>query len=97
MNFLGIDPGQSNSREGREDPDRIMRQQKAQVVAVEEGGVGEAGAGDMAEEAEGEAGMPVTELRRIGTNLRGAITTGNEAMTRRWRGQAPRLHSEIVH
>jgi len=62
MNFLGINLDQLNSHEGREDPDRVMRQQRAQVVAVEEGGVGAAGAGDMAEEAEGEAEMPVTEL-----------------------------------
>lgn len=84
-----------NSRGEREDPDRIMRWQKAQVVAVEGGGVGATGAGDMEEEAEVE--MPVTELPRIGTKLRGAIITGSEVMTRRWRGQAPHLHSEIIH
>jgi len=60
MNFLGINLDQSNSREGREDPD--VRRQRAQVVAAEEGGVGAAGAGETAEEAEGEGEMPVTEL-----------------------------------
>ena len=92
MSFPGINQDQLNSREGREDPDRVMRWQRVQVVAVEEGG---AGAGDMAEE--GEAEIPVTELSRIRTRLRGVITTGSEAMTRRWRGQAPHLRSEIVH
>jgi len=95
MNFLGINRGQLNSHEGKGDPDRIVRRQRAQVVVVEEGGVGAAGAGDMAEEAEAE--MPVTELPRIGTKLRGEITTGSEVMTRRWQGQALYLHSEIIH
>ena len=96
-NFLGINQDQMNSHEEKEDPDRIVRRRRALVVVVEVGGGGAAGGGDMAEEVGVEAEIPVIELPRTGTKLRGAITTGNEAMTRRWRGQAPHLHSEIVH
>lgn len=66
-------------------------------MAVEEGGVGAAGAGGVVEEGEGKAGIPVRGPSRTRTKLRGAITTGSEVMTRRLRGQAHHLRREIVH
>jgi hypothetical protein len=56
-NFLGINQARSNPCEGREDPDRLIRRERAQVVAVE-GGVGVAGAGDAVEEVEARRRSP---------------------------------------
>ena len=72
----------------REDPDKLIRRERALIVAVEEEGVGEAEAGGAAGEEEAEVGMPVTGLQRTRTKLRGAITTGSGVMTRRWQGEA---------
>ena len=91
-NFLVINQGRLNPREGKEDPDRLIRRGKTQVVVVEEGGVG---AAEVVEEAGAET--PVTGLRRTRIKLRGAITTGNGVMTRRWRGRDRRPRSIVVH
>ena len=98
MSFLGTDQVRLNHCEGREDPDRLVRWGRAQVavavVAVEEAG---AEVVDMVEEGEVEAGTPVTGLSRTRTKLRGATTTGNGVMTRRWRGEGRHLRSIIAH
>jgi hypothetical protein len=93
--FLGTKQGRLNPHQGREDLDRLVRWQMAQAVAVEGGGVNAVEAVDVVEEAE--AGTSVTGLSRTSTKLRGVITTGNEVMTRRWRGQEHHLHNITVH
>lgn len=94
-NFLGINRARSNPHEGREDPDRVTRRERGPVVAAEGGAGAAEGAEvvDPVEEAEAGAGMPVTELSRTRTKLRGAITTGNGVTTRRWRRQGRHLRS----
>jgi hypothetical protein len=100
MSSLGIDQARLNPREGREDPGRaiVIRWERVQGVAaavvVEGGGVDVV---DVVEEGEGKEGTLVTGPPRTRTNPRGAITTGNEVMTRRWRGEGRHLRSAIVH
>ena len=84
--FLGINQVRLSPRAGRRDPGRFIRREKVRVVGVGGGGGGVAevvDAVDVVEEGEGEVGTPGTGLSRTRTKLRGAITTGNEVMTRR--------------
>lgn len=90
-NFLGTNQDRSNPREGREDLDRVMR---TQVVAVEGGAEAELAAGVV---EKGEEATLVVGLSRARTKLRGAITTGNGATTRRWRGEGHHLDDVTVH
>jgi len=62
MSFLETNRARLSSHEVREDPNRPIRRERAQVVVVEGEGVGEAEAGGMVGEAEAEAGMPMTGL-----------------------------------
>ena len=82
MNFLGISRVLSNPRKGREGPGKVIRWEKVQVT-VAEGGAG------VAEEAaaveEGEVTL-ATGPPRSKIKPGGVITTGNEDMTRKWRG-----------
>lgn len=58
------------------------------------------GGGEVEEAADVEEGGEVTlvaGLPRARAKLRGVITTGNEATTRRWRGQGPRLDNTTTH
>jgi len=85
-NFLEIGRDLLSPRARRKDPGRFIRREKVRVVGVGEGGGGVAevvDAVDVVEEGEGEVGTPGTGLSRTRTKLRGAITTGNEVMTRR--------------
>lgn len=93
--FLGISRARSNHREGREDPDKVIRQERAQVVVVE-GGEAEVEAVVLVEEAEAEARGPAIGQSRTRTKLRGAITTGSEVTTKRWRGEGRLLCSIMV-
>ena len=95
MNFLGTNQVRSNPREGKEDLGRVIKRERAQVV-VGEGGV-EAGGGEAAGAVE--KGEEVTLLRRLlraRTKPRGAITTGNEATTRRWQGRGLHLDDIMI-
>jgi hypothetical protein len=87
MSFLGINRGRPNPREERKGPAKVIKRERVQAVDVEEGGVEAVEAADVV--GEGEAGTPVTELPRTRTKLQGAITIGNEVMTRKWRGGGP--------
>ena len=86
MSFPETNQAQLNRYEEREGPGRVIRRERAQVVAVAvEGGV------------EGvEVGTLATGLSRTRTKLRGATTTGNEVMTRRWRRRGHHPCSLIV-
>jgi len=97
MSFPEIGRVRLNPHEGREDPDRVIRRGRAQVVGVEEGGeevvevVGVVEVVDLVEEVEVEAGTPVIGQSRTRTKPRGGITTGSEVTTRRWRGEGRHL------
>lgn len=94
MSSLGTNQAKPNPREGKEDLDRIIRWERAQVtVAVGGGEEGEA-AGVV---GEGEEVTLVTRPIRARTKLQGVITTGNEATTKRWRGRGLHLDNRIVH
>ena len=99
MNFPGTNRARLNPCKEKEDPARVISRERVQaaVVAVE-GGVEVVDVVDVVEEeAEMEVGMPVTGLPKTRTKPRGAITTGNEVMTRRWRRQGHHLLSMIIH
>ena len=103
MSFLEINRARSNFHERREDPERVIRRERVQIVAVEEGGVEVVEVVevvDLVEEAvDGAAvvvGTPVTGQLRTRTKLPGAITIGSEVTTRRWRGEGRLLHSIMV-
>ena len=86
--FLGTGLARLNPHRRREDQDRTIRgRARVAAVVVEEGGAGEVEAVDPVEEAGVEVGTPVTGRSKTRTKLRGAITTGSEATTRRWRGE----------
>ena len=97
MSFLGIHRAQLNSHERKEDLDRVIKRQRSRAVVVEEEGAEAAEVGDMGEEAEVEAGIPVRGPSRTRTKLRGVTTTGSGVMTRRWQGQAHHPRCETVH
>jgi len=100
--FLEISRVRLNLHEGREDPGRVIRWERAQVVAVEEGGVEAVEAVEvvevvgLVEEAVAVAGTPATGQSRTRTKLPGAITIGNEVTIRRWRGEGRLLRSVVV-
>ena len=94
--FPGISRARLNPHEGREDPDRVIRQGRTQVVVVEGGGAEAVEAVDLVEEAGAEAGTPAIGQSRTRTKLRGAITTGSEVTTKRWRGEGRLLYSVIA-
>ena len=99
MSFPETNQARLNRYEEREDPGRVIRRERAQVVAVAvEGGVEGVEVADMAEgeEVEVEVGTLATGSSRTRTKLRGATTTGNEVMTRRWRRRGHHPCSPIV-
>jgi hypothetical protein len=95
-NFLGTNQGRSSPREGKEDLDSVTQWERAQVVVVEGGGEVEE-AGEVVGMAERGEVTPMTRLPRARIKVRGVITTGNEATTRRWRGRGLRLDKITVH
>ena len=98
MNFPGTNRARLNPCKEKEGLAWVISRERVQaaVVAVE-GGVEVVDVVDVEEEAETEVGMPVTGLPKTRTKPRGAITTGNEVMTRRWRRQGHHLLSMIIH
>lgn len=94
MSFLGTSRARLNPREVREDPDRVIRQERVQVLVVEGGGAEVVEAVDLVEEVE--AGTPAIGQSRTRTKHRGAIITGSEVTTKRWRGEGRLLYSVIV-
>ena len=101
MNFLGTNRARLNPCKEKEGLAWVISRERVQaaVVAVEGGVevVDVVDVVDVEEEAETEVGMPVTGLPKTRTKPRGAITTGNEVMTRRWQRQGHHLRSMIIH